>query len=918
MSDNVSPSSNNAADNSSDLVSKVLAANSLEQQGKISDAIALYQEIVQLDSGGTYGNTAQQALDNLSNLSSASNTVSPEPKQPIDSSNSSDLVSKVPAANSLEQEGKISGAIALYQEIVQLDPGGIYGKTAQQALNNLSNLASASDTVQTKTIKKYRGQIIGDHGTKGNNKSGILSLFYDLPIRRKQFTTVVATQLFSVLGVVGAGAFLIVNTGREQLVQQAKLELEVAQINYNLKINQMGFGFQGQADNATLIEAAKTRKYSPAAKAVLINETWKRKIEFATLVDTNARIIVNSNIDRYGDEFNPEGLVTKAIANDTQIKTSEFISYEELVKESPRFAKLILDLKQVRAEELPYLLIRYTITPMKNAGGGRIGALISADIVKAAIFENTNATFDGGFSGVYKVYPDGQITRGITNLQLANGTIKSQVNVSNLALVKEAVQAKGEIVTGTDTIEGKTYTVAAKAITNYAGEPIAVLLRGTPQASLNILLLNSLSIQGLVLVVVVFISASIATYLGKAITDPIEELQATTRKFTSGDRFVRAEVMGKDELGELSAIFNEMVHSIKASEEKLLAISQTQEAEAKAQKQARETLQQEVIELLLDIEGARKGDLTVEAKLTEGPVGSIADAFNSTIRNLKQLVLRVQAVASEVDYLSQNSESSVSLLSEAALSQADEINLTLNNIVEINNSIQSVASSTQEAAKVARLAKNKAKKGDATMVQTVESIDKIRSTVADTSKKVKQLAESSQEISQIVEIIGEISEKTNLLAFNASIEASRAGEHGEGFRIVAEEVRRLADQVTDATKNIQQLVSNIQTETSQVLEAMEVGTSEVVTGTELIRKTQLTLQSLAKTSEQIDQYLQSIATNTTEQTQSSEAINLKIIDVANIAQTTSQEAQDVVQSLQSLVKEAQTLQSSVSEFRVKS
>ena len=914
MSENLLSSANNDADHSNELVNKIIAANSLEQEGKITEAIALYQEIVQLDRGGTYGNAAQQALANLQSNSAAENLAEvSEPK--LDHSQSNELVDKVITANNLEQEGKITEAIALYQEIVQLDRGGTYGNVAQQALANLTQEVPGTEA---ETVKKYRGQVISSESTPIKKQSGIVGFFADLPIRRKQFTAIVATQLFSVLGVVGAGALLIVSTGKQQLVQQAKSELEVAQINYNIKIDQMKFGFAGQADNQTLIESAITKQYSPDAKAILINETWKRQIEFATLVDPNARIIVNASIDRYGEEFNPQGLVTEAISNDIPIKTSEFLSYEELGKESPRFAQLILNNQQIKAEDLPYVLIRYTITPVKDVNGNRIGALVSGDVVKPAIFEATNAAFDGGFSGVYQVLPDGTIKRGITNLQLDAGKFQSQVGLSNLTLLQEAIENKTKIVTGTETIAGKTYTVAAKAITNYAGEPIAVLLRGTPRNDLNALIISSLSIQGLVLIVVVLISGAIAAYLGKAIANPIEQLQIMARKFTSGDREVKAEVLGRDEVGELSATFNEMIDSINASEQKLLAISKAQEAEAKTQKQAKEALQREVVALLLDIEGTQQGDLTIEAKLTEGAVGSIADAFNSTIRSLRQLVLRVQTVASEVNDLSQNSENSVNRLSAAALNQADEINLALNNIVEINNSIQKVASSTQEAAKVARLAKNKAKKGDENMVQTVESINKIRFTVSDTSKKVKQLAESSQEIAQIVDIISEISEKTNLLAFNASIEASRAGEHGEGFRIVAEEVRRLADQVTDATKDIQQLVSNIQKETSQVLEAMEVGTSEVVTGTELIGKTQLTLQSLVNISEQIDQYLQSITTSTTEQTQSSKAVNFKIADVAKIAQSTAQETQQVVQSLQALVKEAETLQSSVAKFRVKS
>jgi len=178
------------------------------------------------------------------------------------------------------------------------------------------------------------------------------------------------------------------------------------------------------------------------------------------------------------------------------------------------------------------------------------------------------------------------------------------------------------------------------------------------------------------------------------------------------------------------------------------------------------------------------------------------------------------------------------------------------------------------------------------------------------------LAESSQEIAQIVEIISGISEKTNLLAFNASVEAARAGEHGEGFRIVAEEVRRLADRITGSTKDIQQLVNTIQQDTTSVLQGMETSTSEVVNGSELVRMTKINLRSLAETSTQIDEYLKYISTSTTDQTNTSQEVNQKISGIATLAKTNSTEAENVVQSLQTLVSEAENLQSSISQFKL--
>ncbi len=846
-----------------------------------------------------------------------SNNQSSSNNSPVSNIN---IVEKVLAANSLEQEGYIQEAIAVYQEIVELDRGGTYGNVAQQALDNLIN----SSAVASEFITENVGEIVGEDppilnvensfSQEQSNKPQLLSFFSNLPIRRKQFTTVLATQLFSVLGVVGVGALLIINTGRNQLLQQASSELEVAKINYNTKINQMELGFSGQANNKTFLNAAINKEPSNEAKLVLIGETWKRKIEFATLVDENTNIISNAGLDRFGQKFDPQGLVTQALKNDLQIKTTEIISYQDLVAESPRFAELILQEQQQIASEQASFLVRYTVTPVKNAGGIKIGALVSGDIVKSSIVAQTLKSFKSGYSGVYQMSSDGKFQPAVSQVQAKDGTIQSQV-LADISLIEQAA-ANNEIVTGITKINGKTYTLAAQSISNYAGQPIAVLVRGTAQDSLNSLILNSLAIQGAVLLVVVAISAAIANYLGNEISQPIEKLQEMAQNFASGDRNIRAKVTSQDEVGRLTDTFNRMAESIVASETELIRISDEQQLEAEKQRQDKENLQREVMNLLLEIEGAQRGDLTVKVAMTEGAVGSIADAFNSTIGKLRDLVLKVQQVSNEVNELSQNSENSVNQLSTKAGDQVEVINVTLNKISAINKSIQEVDGSTQKAARIARIARNKAQKGDKIVEQTVESIENIRTTVAGTTKKVKQLSESSQEIAQIVEIISGISEKTNLLAFNASIEASRAGEHGEGFRIVAEEVRGLADRVTESTKDIQNLVTNIQKETSEVLQAMEQGNAQVVTGTDLVHKTKLTLNSIVSISEQIDEQLQSISSNTTEQSQSSQEVNLKMVDVADITENTSVEAKEVAQSLQALVKEAEMLKLSVSQFRV--
>lgn len=416
----------------------------------------------------------------------------------------------------------------------------------------------------------------------------------------------------------------------------------------------------------------------------------------------------------------------------------------------------------------------------------------------------------------------------------------------------------------------------------------------------------SLGLSSAVLTILV---ALIASSLAARLTKPLLEVSDAVDELGQGNFDTRIPIKSQDEISSLSVNINKMAGQIQD-------LLNKQEQEAKNQQQQKETLQQGVMSLLMDVEGAQHGDLTVRAAMSDGAIGSIADAFNSTISKLQELLQQVQSVSNDVGQLSLAGEGSVRQLSESALSQAAEINDALSSIDEINQSVETIADYAQEAAQIARNGSIQAKEGDLAMDATVNSIETIRNTVATTSKKVKQLAESSQEIAQIVEIISGISEKTNLLAFNASVEAARAGEHGEGFRIVAEEVRRLADRITGSTKDIQQLVSTIQQNTTSVLQGMETSTTEVVNGSELIHMTKLNLQTLAKTSQEIDEFLKSISTNTIKQTDNSRQINEKINGIALVAKTNSTEAQSVLASLQTLVGEAETLQSSVSKFRL--
>ncbi len=949
-----------------------------------------------------------------------------------------------------------------------------------------------------------------------------LQWYYDLPIRSKQVTRLYTSQIISVFGLVGVGALLVVTAGRTQLVNQAKAELAVTEINYNIKVNQMGFGFRGQSDNAAIVAAAVARSASKPltpelqeqVKNILQNEIKARNIEYATLVGKDRRIIVNANANRTGEIFDPNNLVSEVFKKPEQIKASSVVSWNDLAKES---VPLPQDFVKQDA------LIRYTVTPVKDpATGAAIGALVSGDIVnnKLSIVEETLKAFGSGYSGVYLRKPTGELVLATSVDQNKDDTsTASAVNkpVSDTMLLKNAVATPGQIVTNRVRLPGdKTYTMAAKALVDFKGEPIGVLVRGTTEASLNELLKNSLLLQLVVTILAVVAEVLLVNLLGKTIAQPIKKLQKTTEKFANGDRQARAEALYKDELGQLAETFNEMADSIVASEEALAQQARRQKAEAdrslvlaeftsriykslnsdailsasldeirsvlqadrvviyrfnedrqsgtitaesvasgwrramgqiihdplaerdidkykdghiavchnirkadlmarhreilerlevkanivapilqdrelvgllcvhqcsgarewqpeevalskqlaaqigfalnqaslleqlgrahqeaelarqKAegiseeveqarsvaelnsveQRQQKETLQHQVLQLLNDIEATAQGDLTVRADVSESELGTVADFFNLLIENLRHLVMQVKQASVQVNTSLQEDEQAVEQLSEQALRQALEINRTLDSIEQMTHSVQAVAEKARQAAAVAHVASTAAEAGGAAIDSTVENIVNLEATVVNTANKVRLLGEHSKQIAKVVSLVQQIALQTNLLAVNAGIEASRAGEGGEGFRVVATQVGALATQSSRATQEIEQVIETIQQGTREVVEAMEQGTTQVVESTRRVVSAKASLEQIFEVSRQIDELVQSISTTTVSQAKTSQVVTDLIQEIARTSQRTSEASRKVSSSLRQTVEVADQLQMSVGRFKV--
>ena len=351
--------------------------------------------------------------------------------------------------------------------------------------------------------------------------------------------------------------------------------------------------------------------------------------------------------------------------------------------------------------------------------------------------------------------------------------------------------------------------------------------------------------------------------------------------------------------------------------EKLEQARQTAELASQEQRRQTDAINAQLESLRQDIQGSFGGDLTVRTTVTGGEIGMVAEFFNAAIANLQHIVLEVQTASEAVTQTAHRSVESVNLLSTEALRQSTEIAAAQDQVQAIAESIQRIAANAQQAKQKVQDADRVLQAGDEAMNRTVEGISVIQETVEEAALKVKRLGEASQKISRVVSLIRDLANQTNVLALNASLEANNQGSPDQGFTVVAEEVRSLAERSASATREIEQIVGDIQTETEQVVTAMETGRGQVISGTELVETTRQTLTSIASVSAQIRQLVEDMAQAAAAQTQTSTSVAQTMQAVEAIAQKNSEHSIQFAESFSKLLEVAQNLQQSVAQFKGK-
>ena len=501
--------------------------------------------------------------------------------------------------------------------------------------------------------------------------------------------------------------------------------------------------------------------------------------------------------------------------------------------------------------------------------------------------------------------------------------------------VSDAVLKQGKEYVGETNITGINYLTFYAPLYDHRklldpnSKPVGIAYVGRPLSEIQKLLENLSNLGYAIAVISIVVAGAIGLIIADSFASPLRRLSGFTQQISRGEMGERlTDSDRRDEIGTLSQELNKMVAQLevlieeKQQEAERIAearqeVAQTEsELRIQEQRQAKEALQQRALELLIEVDPISRGDLTIRAKVTEDEIGTIADSYNSIIRNLRKLVEQVQTASLSVSQTVTQNEQTVKNVSSGANQQVQAITQTLERIHTLTKSIAGIGTSATQAEEQVGYANQALREGDVAMNSTVEGFTAIRETVVETAEKVKLLEEASQKITKVVKLISGFASQTNMLALNASIEAARAGEEGQGFGVVANEVRALAQRSAKATMEIRQLIEEIQSQSKDLGKAMEIGTEQVNNGSRLVEESRQRLTEIAFSSQRVNQLVQEIAQSASEQVQTSEEVSRTIQNVALIAATNSTQTESMNETFGELRKVAEELQVNVSQFKV--
>jgi len=399
----------------------------------------------------------------------------------------------------------------------------------------------------------------------------------------------------------------------------------------------------------------------------------------------------------------------------------------------------------------------------------------------------------------------------------------------------------------------------------------------------------------------VVMGLSLGYWVAHKLSAGLTQVANVAQQAANGNYQARAKLTSKDELGQMASSFNTMLDRITALV--------TSEGE-------RDEMQKRLMSFLVLVSDVGKGDLTKRGEVTADMFGNLADGFNLMVTRFGQLLRQVREAAERVNSSAGTLRDSAGQMAGTAKHQADESTKTLNAVEQLALSMRKVSETAGASSESAKQVLQATERGRVAVQETVQDMQSIRSAVQRMSKQIKSLGDRSLEISQIVSTIRDIANQTNLLALNAAIEAAGAGEAGARFAVVADQVRKLAESSTQATREIADLVKTIQTETQDAVVAMENETQAVEAGSASALRTGEVFNEISGIAQRSSELAQSIASAAVNQTASTDQVGRSIKDFAGGAVATQKVTDSARATVEDMAKLAEGLTSSVAQFKL--